>query len=165
MSKTAHGNALGGYRIGCQRINFEVVTKGIGLIAEVFCGRVAGGGNVPAGEAVIAGRDCVPTLAALGFDSTGQGGGGDTIATARSHGLGITRVGTHGNLEIHGPVFFAGQEGTPWRFAVTAIVDGAAACGATGVEAGAHHGANISHVGGRTCDACWSLGCHTAVQG
>ena len=45
-----------------------------------------------------------------------------------------------------------------------AIVDGATAGGATGVEAGAHHGANISHVGGRTSDAHRRLRCHTAVQ-
>ena len=150
MSKTAHGNALGRHRIGSQRINFEVVAKGIGLIAEIFCSRVANGGNIPAGKAVIAGRNGVPTLAALCFVSAGQGCAGDTIATARSHGLGVTRVATHGNLIVHGPVFFACQVGAPWRFAVTAIVERATAGGATGVEAGAHHGANISHVGGRT---------------
>jgi hypothetical protein len=103
-------------------------------------------------------------LAALGFVGAGQGSASDTIAAARGHGLGITRVRTHGNLEVHGPVFFAGQVGAPWRFAVTAIVERAAAGSAAGVKAGAHHGANISHLGSRTCDARWCLGGNTAVQ-
>ena len=164
MGKTAHGHALGRRGIGGQRIDFDVVTKGVGFVAEVTLGIGACGRQIPAGKTVIGGRYGVPALAD-GSLHTGSGRcRSNAIATTCRRFFGGDACARASGLEVQRPVFFATQIGAPRRFAVAAIVQSAARHGTGRVPTGHHEAADVVDFSAWAADAGRCLSGDATVQ-
>ena len=152
VREAAHRDALDSGGAG-ERIDLNVVTEGVRLVAEVVSSGGTHGRHVPACEAVVARVRRMPAL-------RGRGGGagcdrrtGHAIAGARSDRLGVHRVGALRHREVDRPVLFAAEVGAPGRDAMAAVVQGAARGAAATVVPGNHEGPDVVQVRGRAGDA------------
>ena len=164
VGKTAHGHAFGRRGIGGQRIDFDVVTKGVGFVAEVTLGIGACGRQIPAGKTVVGDRHGVPALADGSLHTSSGRRSSDAVTTPCRHFFGRDAGARARGLEVKGPVFFTTQIGAPRGFAVATIVQSATRHGASRVPTGHHEAADVVDLSTWAADAGRCLGGDAAVQ-
>ena len=164
VRKSSHGHTLDRCRVGGQRVDFDVVAKGVGLVAEIFVSVGTGGCQIPAGEAVVSGRDGVPTLAGRARGTGRWCCRGHAITLACSDFLGRQGSARARGLKVISPVFFAAKVSAPWGFAVAAVVQRTARHAARRFPTRDHEAANRFNVRTRAADAHRCLRSDAAVE-